>query len=350
MRPALLRAALVVCAALVTGRAAAEPASARRGRVVLLVAAGQDELLREAATRLKAELGAAGFEVVQIDPGAPAPAAATVDLASAARGRSAVAAVRLDRSADGVGAALWLERDGGAEPATHTIAGQGAASPSVVAVRTVELLEATATRASAAGPPRPALPPGAAAPGAPPAARPPLLRGLGAEAGLFVLQGGGVGPAAGPFLRLSLGAPLASRGDEVVAARITLAGPAFAPALTGAAGALSVRQELAMAEAVFALGATGPVVPRLSAGIGAYHLHAEGDPKPPYVPASGDVWSVIGGTGMGLGFRLGARWTAVLDLQVLFAEPRPTLRLAGERLGAPGRPSFGGFLGVAAAL
>lgn len=334
---------------LAAGRAAAEPSSARRGRVVILVAAGQDELLREAATRLGAELGAAGFEVAQLDPGAPDPAAPPVDLARAARDRGAVAAVRLDRSGDGVGAALWLERDGGADPATHTIAGQGAAAPSVVAVRTVELLEASRI-AAAETPPRPAPPPGAAAPGAPLAGRPPLLRGLGVEAGLFVLHGGGVGPAAGPSLRLSLGAPLAGRGEEVVAARITLAGPAFAPELAGAAGALSVRQELGMAEAVFALGATGPVVPLLSAGVGAYHLHAEGDPAPPYVPASGDVWAVIAGAGTGLGFRLGARWTAVLDLQVLFTEPRPVLQLAGERLGAPGRPSFGGFLGVAAAL
>ena len=242
--------------------------------------------------------------------------------------------------------------------AVRTISAEGASAPSVVAVRAAEILEASRIKLERARPPADTgakePPTGAVTEGAggAPAQKPagPLHGGIGVEVGAVVLQGGGVGPAVGPFVRVEAGAALPGGSSGALAARVRLVGPTFAPELTGGAGTLDVRQEMAMAEAVYSLEALGPVVPRLSAGVGVYHLHAAGDPAPPYEAASGEVWAALAGAGAGLGLPLGARVAVLLDVQVLFAEPRAVVRLAGEQLGAPGRPSVGGFLGLVVKL
>jgi hypothetical protein len=180
--------------------------------------------------------------------------------------------------------------------------------------------------------------------------------------GVALLQSAdGIGPAVGPALRLSFGARLGpdpadraalppAAAPATLAGRLSVAGPALAPALSGEAGTASVRQELALLELVYAFPAGGPLVPVLSAGAGAYHLHLAGAPDPPLRPAEGGVWAALAGAGAGVGLRLTERAALLADVQVLVAQPRPVVQLGRETLGTAGRPTFSGFLCLLARL
>ena len=366
----------MLAAALAAGRAAAQPApapaapaAAAPSRVVFVAAAGDDEILREAATRLRAELRAAGFEVTVADRPAVGPGGAEQPVAAddlrasmgrVARDAGAFAAASLSRVGSRAVVDLWIVDRATGKIMLHRVSGGGASAPSVVAVRAVELLQASLLEASArrgeaadGGP----APPGverrrtpAPHPPAPAAPRPGLLEGVTVAAGAFVLQSAdGVGPALGPALRLSIGPPWpVARG--AFAGRLTLAGPAVAPALSGPLGEVSVRQELAALELVYALPVDGPVVPVFSVGAGAYHLRVSGAPDPPFRSAVGDVWAALASAGAGVGIRLTDRVAALAEVQLLLTEPRPVIQLDGETLGTAGRPTFASFLGILARL
>lgn len=338
---------------------ATESRAQNRSRVVLISAATDDDVLREAGTRLQAELNAAGFDVVRIERAATEERELRALMERAARDEGAFAAATISRAEAGAEVDLWIVDRVTDKTVIRTIEDGGTAAPSVLAVRAVELLqasllEATAARSARDAPPAKSPPPAESAPPAraaklpqdvarwlsPPLPRPGILEGVAMEAGAVMLQSaGGIGPAVGPMLRLSFGAPR-------LAGRLTVAGPAVAPALAGAFGTLSVRQELALLELVYVFPGDGALVPVLSAGAGAYHLYAAGDPIPPYQAATGDVWSVLAGAGAGAGLRLSDRTTALADLHVLLTEPRPVVKLAGEELGTAGRPTVAFSLGI----
>lgn len=371
MRSFTLRAGLVLLAALASREAEAAPparreastgAAARASRVVIVGAEADDALIRETATRLRAELGAAGFEVVRI-PG-PVEGDPRAWMERAAQEAGAFAAATIVRSQAGATADLWIVDRVTRKTVVRTVEVGGAAAPSVLAVRTVELLRASLLEASA--------PPGrerAGEAGDPraggldvpddvkwwmtPARRPAgLLAGVSLEAGAVVLlSADGIGPSVGPALRLSLGAAgsAAEAGSGMpagLAARLTFAGPALGPALQGERGTVSVRQEMAFLEAVWAVETGTAVVPVVSAGAGGYHLFASGAPEAPLVGATGEVWSIAALLGGGAGVRVTERAALLLDVHALFAEPRAVVALGGERVGSAGRPSFAGFLGL----
>ncbi|WP_437666169.1 hypothetical protein [Sorangium sp. So ce1182] len=376
MRVSPLLTWLLLAPALAPAQAAAAPpapsqeAAAAASRVAIVEADADDPLVREAATRLRAELGAAGFEVVSV------PRARDGDmrdvraaLERAARDEGAFAAAAIFRSRAGATADLWIVDRVTQKTVVRTVEVAGAAAPSVMAVRAVELLQASLLEANllASRPP----PEGAAADSVavpddvrrwmapvrrqaaadPAAERPGLLAGIGVEVGLTALQSaGGIGPALGPALRLSYGGGAAGGGvlPAGLAARLTFAGPTLAPALgdARALGTVSVRQEMALLEAVWALETGGAVSPVLSAGVGGFHLFVSGDPLPPLRSATGEVWSVAAALGAGAGLRVTERAALLLDAHAIFAEPRAVVTLGGERLGTAGRPTFAGFLGL----
>ncbi|WP_437930634.1 hypothetical protein WMF37_15835 [Sorangium sp. So ce291] len=375
MRSVTLLAWLLLAPALAPARAAAAPpappqeAAAAASRVVIVEADADDPLVREAATRLRAELGAAGFEVVSVPRARDGDARdVRAALERAARDEGAFAAAALFRSRAGATADLWIVDRVTQKTVVRTVEVAGAAAPSVMAVRAVELLQASLLEANllASRPP----PGGAAAASVavpddvrrwmapvrrqaaadPAAERPGMLAGIGVEAGLTALQStGGVGPALGPALRLSYGGGAAGGVLPAgLAARLTFAGPTLAPALgdARALGTVSVRQEMALLEAVWALETGGAVSPVLSAGVGGFHLFISGDPLPPLRSATGEVWSVAAALGAGAGLRVTERAALLLDAHAIFAEPRAVVTLGGERLGSAGRPTFAGFLGL----
>ncbi|WP_437310302.1 hypothetical protein [Sorangium sp. So ce388] len=374
MRPSPLLTCLLLALALAPARAEAAPpappqeAAPAASRVAIVEADADDPLVREAATRLRAELGAAGFEVVSVPRARDADARdVRAALERAARDEGAFAAAALFRSRAGATADLWIVDRVTQKTVVRTVEVAGAAAPSVMAVRAVELLQASLLEANLLAS-RPS-PGGAAADSVavpddvrrwmapvrrqaaadPAAERPGMLAGIGVEAGLAALQStGGVGPALGPALRLSYGGGAAGGGvlPAGLAARLTFAGPTLAPALEGALGTVSVRQEMALLEAVWALETGGAVSPVLSAGVGGFHLFISGDPLPPLRSATGEVWSVAAALGAGAGLRVTERAALLLDAHAIFAEPRAVVTLGGERLGSAGRPTIAGFLGL----
>ncbi|WP_437941106.1 hypothetical protein [Sorangium sp. So ce341] len=371
MRSFTLLASLLLAPALAPARAAAAPpapsqqAAAAASRVVIVEADADDPLVREAATRLRAELGAAGFEVVSVPRGREADARAALE--RAAQDEGAFAAAAIFRSRAGATADLWIVDRVTQKTVVRTVEVSGAAAPSVMAVRAVELLQASLLEASllssrappdgAAGGERAAVPedvqrwmaPVRRQAGAEPAAeRPGMFAGFGVEAGLAaLLSAGGIGPALGPALRLSYGAGVGGGALPAgLAARLTFAGPAIGPALEGELGAVSVRQEMALLEAVWAPDTGAAISPVLSAGVGGVHLFIAGDPLPPLRSATGEVWSIAASLGGGAGLRLTDRAALLLDAHAIFAEPRAVVTLGGERLGTAGRPTFAGSLGL----
>ncbi|XYI01556.1 hypothetical protein ACMHYB_18105 [Sorangium sp. So ce1128] len=374
MRSVTLLAWLLLAAALAPARAAAAPpappqeAAAAASRVAIVEADADDPLVHEAATRLRAELGAAGFEVVSVPRARDGDARdVRAALERAAQDAGAFAAAAIFRSRAGATADLWIVDRVTQKTVVRTVEVAGAAAPSVMAVRAVELLQASLLEANLLAS-RP-LPGGAAADSVavpddvrrwmapvrrqaaadPAAERPGMLAGIGVEAGLTALQStGGIGPALGPALRLSYGGGAAGGGvlPAGLAARLTFAGPTLAPALEGALGTVSVRQEMALLEAVWALETGGAVSPVLSAGVGGFHLFISGDPLPPLRSATGEVWSVAAAFGAGAGLRVTERAALLLDAHAIFAEPRAVVTLGGERLGSAGRPTLAGFLGL----
>ncbi|WP_438019927.1 hypothetical protein WMF18_13030 [Sorangium sp. So ce315] len=377
MRSFALLTLLLLAPALAPARAAAAPsapsreAAAAASRVAIVEADADDPLVREAATRLKAELGAAGFEVVVVPRAGDGDVRAALE--RAAQDEGAFAAAAIFRSRSGATADLWIVDRVTQKTVVRTVEVDGAAAPSVMAVRAVELLQASLLEASLLASRARPRPDGAAdgggvavpddvrrwmapvrrrAAAAPAAERPGMFAGLGVEAGLVALQSaGGVGPALGPALRLSYGGGADGGGGGGVlpaglAARLTFAGPTLGPALEGTLGTVSVRQEMAFLEAVWALETGGAVSPVLSAGVGGFHLFISGDPLPPLRSATGEVWSVAATLGAGAGLRLTERAALLLDVHAIVAEPRAVVTLGGERLGAAGRPTFAGFLGL----
>lgn len=345
--------------------APSQKAEAAASRVVIVEAGVDDALVLEAATRLRAELGAAGFEVVRVvrapegDPRA--------GLERAAKEAGAFAAATIVRSRTGATADLWIVDRVTQKTVVRAVEAAGASAPSVMAVRAVELLQASLLEASLQEPPRRAAEGGSAAVPddvqrwmapvrrraagmTPPPGRAGVLAGVGVEAGFAALLSvDGIGPALGPALRLSYGVGADGHGGALpagLAARLTFAGPTLGPTLEGELGTVSVRQEMAFLEAVWALDTGGALSPVLSAGVGGIHLFVSGDPLPPLRSATGDVWSVAAALGGGAGLRLTDRATLLVDVHAIFAEPRAVVTLGGERLGTAGRPTFAGFLGL----
>jgi hypothetical protein len=355
-----LRAAalVVIMATFLIVMALARMVSAEPSRVVILRGAADDARSEEAANRLRAELAAAGFDVVMASP--PADAQPRAAMESAAIEARAFAAVMILPAMGGAAADVWVVDRVTGKTLIRTVQVGGPSAPADLAVRAVELVQASLLEATAAPKAGPASAPAAASASAPasipedvrswmePEREPPprLFTGLGIEAGAGLLQStGGIGPAFGPVLRLSLGIRAGFAG------RLAFAGPAVGPDLTSSLGSASVRQELVALDLIYAFESPGvPVALVLSLGGGGYHLHATGAPNPPYAGDSDEVWSALADIGVGGALRFSSRAALLLDVHTLFTAPRPVVTLAGQELGSAGRPSFLVTLGIVASL
>jgi hypothetical protein len=116
----------------------------------------------------------------------------------------------------------------------------------------------------------------------------------------------------------------------------------------GAVGTAFVRQEMARAEAAYALlaGPRGGVYASLGAGV--YHLYTSGTAALPYKGESDDVWAATLDLGASGALRLGGRIALVLDLHALVTLPRAVVAMDGTAVASAGRPSLLASLGIAA--
>jgi hypothetical protein len=315
--------------------------------VALEASARADRVLREAHTRLRAELLDAGFEVVDVDrpPGDP-----RSEVEDAAPVASSFATVAMSRVANGAFADVWISDHVTGKTVVRRIeVGAGADATAVLAIRALELLRASLLEVASREPP--SQPPMSAPndvmkwiePALPQAPASPLLGGSALGAGALALHGlRGIGLAAGPTVGVS-------HGVGPWFGRVTLAGPLLGPALNTAAGSGTIRQELAAIEVGWAT-APKPLGAYVWVGAGGFDLHTDGSAVAPYRGTSGDVVSFLWTAGVGGLARIGPRVALTAELEAIVLDPQPVVVIAGSDAGRAGGPSVGASLGVLVGL
>jgi hypothetical protein len=321
-------------------------AESPRSSVALVRSSSSDRVLREARTRLRAELLDAGFEVVEVDRAPGDPRSEVEDGAPAAT----FATVAMSRAADGAFADVWIsDRVTGKTVVRRIEVGAGPSATAVLAIRALELLRASLLEVAAE---RPASQPPMSAPNdvmkwiepaLPRASPPPLLSGSTLGLGALALHGlRGIGLAAGPVASVSYGL-------VPWFARVTLAGPLVGAGLKTAAGSATLRQELAALSVGWAL-EPKPIGVSAWVGAGGFDLHTDGSAVAPYRGTSGGVVSFLGAAGVEGLARLGPRIALTADLLAVLLDPQPVVVIAGRDAGGAGAPSIGASLGVLVGL
>jgi hypothetical protein len=348
-RTTKFRAAVLALALLAPSIVRAEPA-----RVALAQPAGSDELQIEVATRIRAELETAQFEVVVVTLDAGVDPRQGVEMAGLEpRPMATIAIVRLqNRPAVDV----WVsDRVTGKTLVKRLDVARRDAS-SALAIHAVELLRASLLELRTQSTVREGAPAEGAAPVTkevsewvdraivPEAPKPIFSRPAIGVAVAALMGSPRLGPAFAPVLRASVG------GQRGFAARLTFVGPAVGAEHQGASGTATLRQELALAEIVYAPSRRA-LVPIFSAGIGGYHLRVKGDATDPsYRGVPSDVWALLGDVGLGVAARLGSSAALSLDVHGFFTQPAATVVIGDATIGTVGRPSILASLGLLAAF
>ncbi len=313
--------------------------------VALVHPSSSDDVVSEITTRLHAELDAAGFDVEELvavtamDPEEPVN---TDDLPRTPRATIVVT------GEDGVASVdIWVPDARTHEMAVRHVEVPPVArqrAPSVLAVRTVELLRATLL-----GPPA-----SDAASGKPePKAAPSDVDGrgrerrrlrFGGELGAAMLYGGhGIAPAFAPLLRLQM-------GTSTWGGRLNVVAPAFGAEARAAGGDAKIRQEQLSLDATVTWPAEGTFAVVGSAGGGGYHWHVSGTGVAPNVGHDAERWGGVVQAGAGALARFGARFGLLLDAEALWLAPPLVVRVAGAEAGKSGQPTLGVSLGLWGAL
>jgi hypothetical protein len=323
-------------------------ADAARARVALVHEAEPNALEQRTLTRLRAELIAAGFEVTDVERrGEDAREAAEAEPQAA--GVFATIAI-VPRTADA--ADIWVADRITGKTVVRRIQvppGTGRDVAPVLAVRAVELLQASLLEAMHPAPraepsPSPAPPP-------PPAVVPPDVSNWmqasrpGSET-RYALQAGagvihsfsGVGPAVLPVLGF------AYRPTSEVTVGLRAGGPTFAADLEAPpAGTIAARQKFASLEVAYAFLSEGATVrPVAIAGAGAYHLDVVGTAAPTYKSETDDTFAAMVTIGPGAKLRFGERVSLFADARLLFLAPPPRVRAALQEVGRMSQPSLFG--------
>jgi hypothetical protein len=311
-----------------------------------------DEVVAEVATRVRAELTAAAFDVVIVNLTPGGNPREQVEAASIEP--RPIATLAIVRLADRPAIDVWVydrltdktlikRLDLGKRPDPEIT--------SALAIHAVELLRASLLETRARSKAAPTLAPK------------PVPREVGdwveravepqkalfegwtiGVAGAVVHSFAGIGPAYAPAMRFGWGAPSGFAG------RLSVVGPAFGANLETTKGTAFVRQEMAMIEIVYA-----PfhhwLSPLASLGAGGYHLYTSGQPSNPLdQPSTDQVWSALVDLGVGLGARLGASAAVAFELHAFLAEPGARVAIGegpdGVSIGPTGRPSFVASLGL----
>jgi len=335
-----VRIARLASLSLLFALAAAGPvgAQAARSRVTLVRTPTEDPLLREASTRLRAELEGAGFQVVEIDRG---PGDSRIEVEGTDR-KGGIATIAIDRAGAGATADVWIsDRVSGKTVVRRLRVGGGPRAAAVLAIRALELLRASLLEVVLPAPAEEKEPAKAPTdvvrwvePTLPEPEQGELLDGVTLGVGVQALHGlDGIGLAIGPTLRAYHG--FASH----VFGRLVLAGPIGNPTLSEPEGSAAVRQEFLSLD----LGWATPAAPfgaLVWVGAGGYHLHTSGTAVPPYHSTSDDVLSLLLTAGIGGVARLGQAIALTAEAGAVGLFPRPIVVIAGRDAGSAGAPSL----------
>jgi hypothetical protein len=291
-------AALAAALSFGLAASAAEPP-----RIALVQPERPDAILREAVTRLQAELTAAGFTVVLVHAAPDADLLAAVE--RAATGLHPLATVAVTRTLGGAAADIWV-----ADHVTHktvvrhvdTPATAEASLPAALAIRAVDLLRASLREASSPAAPSPA--PELARPPAAPAPEPrALLERLTVLIGFAALYGlGENGGRVTPAIHLGYGTSFGLAG------RLVILGP-------------TPTDQLAMVELAYGFGRSfQTVAPLVSLGAGVGHTTFGYASSFPGELLTRATYALFGGSA-GLAARLADRTAFVLEGRGLLALP-----------------------------
>ncbi|MES1206880.1 MAG: hypothetical protein ABUS79_13165 [Pseudomonadota bacterium] len=295
---------------------------------------------RRCLTRIREELVAGGFEVRVVDPGETdaTPSAQPLQPSDAA----ATVAVIGD-PAIGPSELLIVDRTG-AHPDVWRIAvpdGDPNHAAEVLAIRTIEVLRASAMQrlveSSRARPP----PPVVENPTPAPRALPVIVEKrpwFAFEFGIAVVDDvNGPGPAELPLARVRV----RLRGPAF--ARLTVAGLGSRARVDDRPGAsVAVGQNLAVVELGAELMRKRPVVPTITLGLGALYVTSDGSGvyPYPYVGKSDSRWTALVDGGIGILASFSKRWGLALEAHAFWAAPHPYVRIFGTNAGTIGLPGL----------
>lgn len=349
-----LRGFAVVVTALLSLVIAFDAAAEYRHRVVVVsVTDSNDATTLELLTRVRGELGAAGFEIVDVSLTGQIGPKEAVETAGDEFSPAAVLAVRhAPGPVPGESVAeLWVS-----DRLAHKTLMQRArfadrdtsSQTARLAVQVVELLKArlaalwvdAGTLESAQPPQQPAPPPAQEpppAPAAPPKERSTTQLELGAGLGLLRNFGESVGSAWAPALRFGV-SPRGLSSDFALGARVTAALTPDAAELSYGSGLARVRQAFILAEGYGRLVPSSLVSPLLSVGIGAFSVSVAGQAPPPFPTRSESTISALTSVGAGLWIQPANSVAWILEGQLLAAWSETIVLIDSQNVGSVGWP------------
>jgi hypothetical protein len=340
-------AALLLAVALTFSSLALTSLAHAETRRIAIADDGADAAVTE---RMRAELIAAGFEVIDVEPWATdaEPPAVAEKLA----GKDVVAALRV-----GAGAAdVWLVDTEARATLFEVIRAQGDEAPSqvTIAVRAVEVVRAELAPTPpivvpTPPPPAPAVivpaPAPTPAPAPPPYFPPPAPErglGLGLEVGI-----GATGSPGGISVAPSFFVAATWMPSDHVGVGVLVAASPFAASVTADEGSAAVWTGFAGLGLVIeptAGDATWGV--RLEPGIAGTWLHMSGSAEPPFEAQSATIGAALPYLRAALRVRLSRALSVELGALGGVAVPRPVIAFAGHEVADWGRPLVFGFAGI----
>jgi len=307
------------------------------GRVTLLDSAGSGPAARDCLTRIRAELVAGGFEVSLVDAGPHADPISIAEVMEQQQG--AIATVALVGEPGQAGAELWiLDRIGSAPEVRRVSAAREDREhlPEVLAIRTIEILRASALKLLVEST-RPATPPVVAEtqPAAAPPPAPPRPGTFGLEAGISLLDSvGGAGTATLPLGRLR-----ARLGDWMFA-RLAVAGLGTRPRVETAAGSASINQSLGLVELALALRPGRRLRPTFTLGGGAFYFESDGVGTSPFRGVRMARFTGAADAGVGLLTNVTHDVSLAFEVHGLLALPHPKVRFFDTEAATLGFPAL----------
>jgi hypothetical protein len=335
---------LVIALIVLGGSPVVHAARAGPSRVRVVRAADADPAVRQATTRLEAELAVAGFAVDveetpvtgrsgEVESGGSPSLVSIVVLHS---GPQIVVDILVVNPV--TGETLSRRVDAGLEP--------GPTPARTLAIRTVELLRASLLEVGVrpreeleARPEQQAAPIEVPRPIEATAAPRRAMTGWSVQLGAATSFLQGFGPTIGPSGWISRSvAP-----GWIVGLRWV--GPTFGPELRSQGASAEIRQMMALAELRFAYG-TARVAPLIAVGLGAADTSAMGQAAPPLqTHAAGGLSSVVNAS-LGLHVRLIKRLGLVLETGAIVLGPARPVRVVGEDVGNASHVSWLSSLGL----
>lgn len=314
-------------------------AEQRAERVVVLDPVVASIEVHRCLTRIREELAAGGFEVETLDPG---PRTDPVSIADAMKDQvGAIAVIALIGDPAAASAELWVLDRVGARPQIHRIpasVGDPEHVPEILAIRTIEVLRASALKQLVES----SRPPAAPAPRAPPAPPPAPNGGVvssshtfGIETGLALLDSiGGPGPAFVPVVRLR------AQLGRTVFLRLGVAALGSRPTVATSIGSASVSQAFGLVEGGLTFRPGRRLQPLITLGGGALRVDEVGQGIPPFQGADAGRFAAVVDGGIGLGSGLAPNVALVAEAHGFVAFPHPTIRFVDTTAATIGRPAL----------